>query len=1014
MRQTHTLKPTTSDGTFERIRAGGYNSGCKGCIQIRRPDQSRRTWTGLRQWVARPRTLKRLLPIPRVALACIIVLLWGLAEGSPQAGNQEGKTIRHVQLLSDGPLSRISTEDLHALIGLREGQRYSNTAAKHSIQRLHSTELFHNILIETRPVGNDSLDLDIVLVRRFYIRKITFNGDLKLEPRNLRQDLAFRAGEAFYPELMEETVARLKEMYQANGFYQAQVGPRFEVDHEAAQLKIDFKIQAGERARVAHLQFDIEGSVNSSTIQSLMKTRAGGPYSQRQMDQDIAAVERYFIRQGYLNPDIYLRGGAAYDAAGNSVSLVLRVVPRERSELVFEGIDPNSEELKGLSLFTERGSPLALLQESVEALESRFQREGYFLAGVSYETSGTEANPHIVVRVNKGNKYEVAEPVFEGNTTFDNDQLRRILRIEEAGFISPGVFSERLMREDAERIVSYCQQHGFMDVKVEPEIRADVPVHGKLTVAFKIQEGPRYLVESLRISGNQHLEESRLRREISMTEGRPFSPVGIAQDRASILAAYENLGYRGTDLQYEITYPKPARVDVKYTVEEGDKWYVEHVILAGLIETKRSAVQKEVVVGPGQPLSLERVLATETNLHNLAVFNRVDVKEAPSFGDPNLKNVIIRVEEAKKYNLLYGIGYSSFEGVRGTFGISNSNFLGMARTLSFGLRAGRQRQRANVSYTLPRMFGWQLPTVSSAAIDNEKALTQQLETRRAIRGRPFDAFRIIGSGQSERRLSARESFFVRLNFQNVRIDVPPDLATPLQFFREEEKIQLSSLSISYLNESRDDPVNPRSGFFLSGEALLATRLIGSDRQFFRILTQGQYYKQLATNVVLAMSLRIGAILPFANNLPATIENPVPISERFFSGGSTTLRGLPQDLAGPLLRDENGQIVLVDELGRPNPEGRPVPLGGNGLAIGNTELRFPVFWFISGAVFHDIGNVFSSITDVSQAGWSNAVGFGLRANTPVGPVRFDVGYNPEPPPTVGFRHWNFHLTIGHPF
>lgn len=983
MRQTHILKPTSNrDSTLSSVRAIGGR-------------HTRNAFLGV----------------------ILLAVSWIYA-GAQTTDATEGKTIHQVQLLSDGPLTKISTDDLHALIGLRQGGRYSKTEAKHTIERLHSTELFHDVLIDTRTVGNNAVDLDIVLVRRYYIKDITFDGELKLDQRDLRRDLAFRAGEAFYPELMEETISRIKETYQAHGLYQAKVEPKFEVDHEAALLKIVFNIQAGQQARVGGLQFDIEGKVNPATLQPLMQTHAGGPYSQRQMDQDIAALERYFIRQGYFNPDIYLRGGAVYDAASNSVSLILRVVPREHSQLVFEGIDPNSPELKGISLFTQRGSPLALLQESVEALQTKFQQEGYFLAGVSYETSGTETDPRIVVRVNKGNKYEVVEPIFEGNTTVGKEELRRILRIKPAGIISPGVFSDRIMREDAERIASYYQQRGFMDVKVTPEIRADIPIKGKLTVAFKIQEGQRYVVEKLEIIGNHQIDESRLRREVTSKEGQPFSPVAIAQDRANILTAYENMGYRGSDLHYEITYPQPARVSVKYVVEEGDKFNVEHVIVAGLIETKRSAVQNDVVIKPGQPLSLERVLATETNLHNLAVFNRVDVKETSSFDNPSDKNVIIRVEEARKYSLLYGIGYSSFEGVRGTFGISNSNFLGMARTLSFGLRAGRQRQRANISYTLPRLFSLEMPTVLTAAIDDEKAVTEtvngQVQARRAIRGRPFDAFRIIGSGQSERRLSARESFFIRVNFQNVRIDVPPNLATPLQFFREEERLRLSTVSISYLNESRDDPVDPKTGFFLSGEALLSTKLIGSERQFFRILTQGQWYKELFPKVVLATSLRIGAILPYANNLPVTVDNPVPISERFFSGGSTTLRGLPQDLAGPLLRDQNGQIVLVDEFGRPDPEGRPVPLGGNGLAIANVEIRFPVFWFLHGAVFYDIGNVFRSITDVSQAGWSNSIGFGLRANTPVGPVRLDVGYNPQPPPTKGFSHWNFHFSLGHPF
>ncbi|RPI28430.1 MAG: outer membrane protein assembly factor [Acidobacteria bacterium] len=944
-----------------------------------------------------------------------LLLTASLSASAQEAASVEGKAIRQIQLLSEGPLSRIATPDLISLIGFKKGGPYSSAEAKHAIQRLHSTELFHDVLIDVRPVGADSVDVDVILVRRFYIKEISFDGDLKLEPSDLRRDLAFRAGEAFYPELMEETVARLREMYQKQGFYQARIEPRFEVDYPTAELKIEFRIQAGTRAVVSVIQFDVEGGIDPTSLQSLISTRAGQPYSQLQMDQDIAVLERYFVRQGYLNPDIYLRGGAAYDAAGNSVSLVVRVVPRERSQLTFEGIDPNSKELEGLSLFSERGSALALLEESVEALETRVQRDGYFLAGVSYETSGTEENRRIVIRVNRGNRYRIAKALFEGNSTIPEERLKRILRIKEAGVLSRGEFTDRLAREDAERIASFYQQRGFMDVKVDREIRADYPEAGRLTVVFKIQEGPPYVLEDLQIVGNHQIDETALRREIQVKEGEPFSPVGIAQDRGNILAAYENQGYRGTDIQYEITYPQPGRARVRFVIEEGEKWYVDQVVLAGLVDTRPSAVKKEVVVHAGQPLSLERVLTTETNLHDLAVFSRVDVKQAPAFGDPNLRNVIIRVEEAKKYSLLYGIGYSSFEGVRGTFGVSNSNFMGRAHTLSLGLRAGRQRQRANVSYSLPRVFDWQLPTVLTAAIDNEKALTEQLETRRALRGRPFDAYRLIGSGQSERRLSARESFFIRANFQNIKIDVPPNLATPLQFFREEENLRLSSVAISYLNESRDDPLSPKFGFFLSGEALLSTKLIGSERQFFRILTQAQYYKQVFPNVVLATSLRLGMILPFANSLPADIENPVPISERFFSGGSTTLRGLTQDLAGPLLRDPaTGEIVLVDEFGRPDPEGRPVPLGGNGLAIGNVELRFPLFWFLSGAVFYDIGNVFRSITDVSQAGWSNAIGFGVRANTPVGPVRFDIGYNPKPPPTIGFSHWNFHFTLGHPF
>ena len=183
-------------------------------------------------------------------------------------------------------------------------------------------------------------------------------------------------------------------------------------------------------------------------------------------------------------------------------------------------------------------------------------------------------------------------------------------------------------------------------------------------------------------------------------------------------------------------------------------------------------------------------------------------------------------------------------------------------------------------------------------------------------------------------MSRRDALFFRYNFEKVRIDLPENLAAPLQFFREEEELRLSSFSVSYLNESRDNPTNPTVGFLVSGDTRLSARVIGSDEDFLRIFTQGQYYRKLFPDLVLASSLRLGVIAPFGKTASQPLENPIPISERFFSGGSTTLRGLPQDLAGPLLQDPvTGEVILVNDLGEPDPNGRPVPLAARGESRG---------------------------------------------------------------------------------
>jgi outer membrane protein insertion porin family/translocation and assembly module TamA len=190
---------------------------------------------------------------------------------------------------------------------------------------------------------------------------------------------------------------------------------------------------------------------------------------------------------------------------------------------------------------------------------------------------------------------------------------------------------------------------------------------------------------------------------------------------------------------------------------------------------------------------------------------------------------------------------------------------------------------------------------------------------------------------------------------------------------------------------------------------VAPRFLGSEAQFMRLFLQQQYFRLLPKRVVLAVSARFGWISPFGKNsvdssLPLNLQNPIPISERFFAGGSTSLRGFRLDQAGPLVP----QLTLLNG----KQQLQLVPIGGNALLIWNAEVRFPLAGFVRGALFYDAGNVFSRARDISPSGFSNTVGFGLRLNTPVGPLRGDVGYNLDPPPT--FKRTILFFTIGQTF
>ncbi len=925
----------------------------------------------------------------------------------------EGKMVRRLEIRADGRLTRISEADLFKLAAIREGEPYTSSRAQATLRRLYSTGIFHDVQIDVRESANDAVSVTVFLVRRFLMDQIRFTGQAEIDRRRLRRQLVLKSGEPYSDASLEETLVRLRRFYRRNGFHQAVVEPRFEIDHDEASVTLTFRIIAGQLARMKELEIEAPGDVDLASVQGSLVSARGSVFSRSQLDEDIRRVERDLARQGFAAASVH--ENLQYDRTDNTVSLRLRIRPGNRNVIEFEGIDLDQETLAALPIFSQKGLLENLLEATTAEIREIYQRRGDFLARVELERrDGAESNA-IVFRIERGARFRIRSVLFEGNEFVEDESLLGIVRVRKSGMFRRGRFTDRMAQDDVRAIEAYYRKRGFRDVEVSYELVATNPPGNNLMLTYKIREGGRYFIRDVRFVGNEELNRTVLENQLEGRPGTPFAFENLTRDRANLLAAYEDLGYRQVNCRFQTSFPEVGAAHIVYFIEEGPRHYTDVVVLFGNLSTKESVVRKEISITPGDPASLTQILATESDLYDLAVFSRVEIREVPSFVDPLRRNMVIQVEEARKYTLSYGGGYASSEGPRGTLGIRNGNFLGRAETLALGLRAGSKWQRANLSYSASRFFGRKLPTVTSLAANNERALTTHTEGDiRAPRGKPFDEFRVIFSTQTERPLSRRESMFFRYNFESVQITLPEDLDVPLQFFREQDRLRLSSFALSYLNESRDDPTNATQGFFLTGDTKLSLQAIGSDANFFRALVQGQYYQQLLPDLILASSLRLGWIGVYGLAGADEMSNPVPLSERFFSGGSTTLRGLPRELAGPLLRHpETDEIVLVNHRGEPDPAGRPVPLGGNALLIANLELRFPLMAFFTGALFYDGGNVLRTFGDL-PSNLTHAVGLGIQANTPLGPIRFDAGYNPRPPEVAGFKHWNFHFILGPSF
>lgn len=970
----------------------------------------------------KPQPLTR-FPLSLLAglIQVLTMALVGTAASAQTLDQLEGRIIRDVRISCDGPLNQISPEDLETLILLNEGEVLDLSQAHHSIARLFATEIFHDIQIRGEAIGTDQVDVTVDLIRRFKVAGISFSGQTEINTNLLRRELAFREGEPFSNRGAQETVRRLGELYKRQGYFSSQTEPGYEVDFANATIQINYNVNAGPRTTVRELDFDISGSIRPESVESLVKLKKGEFYSEALRDQDLESLREHLALIGYFRPEIYLRNGIRYDATSNSVALTFRIVTHERTNLEIRGIQLQRKDLARLPLFSERTIGDLPLEETANRITTDLQSQGYLLADVKISALGEKRSPEsITIEVDQGKKYELRGIRFEGNQSAATRNLISIMATQKPGAFGKGNLSGETMASDMERIRFYYEQLGFLETEVTPRYDTE---DGKLVLVYVINEGVRSRVRHITVIGNQEVSTETILAEMSLEPGGPFSPYALAQNRVNILSLYSNLGYIEADLDPELTTPEPGQVDISYRIEEGKRYFVSDVVVVGNVKTRRGVIFREILSEPGTPYSVDRNLRSETNLYDLSIFRKVNLSDVPDHESSQNRTLIFSVDEARKYTLLYGLGYSyNFEGIkaeglRGTFGMTVNNLRGSSNSLAFSLRAGATRQRGNLSYRMARLLGRKSPTIFSLTVDNDERI-ESAEDGVNFRGRPYNSFRAIASAQTERVLSRRESLFFRYNFERVLLNLPEDLDVPPEFYREEDNLLLSSLSMSYLNESRDQPADPRSGFFVSGDLKLASKFIGSQEQFIRFFAQGHYYhpvSRLWRELILAVSLRLGVIRPYGSPKQESRderENEVAISERFFAGGPTTLRGLPLDLAGPLLRDpETGEVILVD---RGKGKLTPVPLGGNALTIANAELRFPIYRFIGGNLFYDVGNVFPSLVKTGPVKLSHAVGFGLSINTPIGPARIDAAYNPNPPGYEGYSRWNFFLNIGHPF
>jgi len=947
------------------------------------------------------------------------------ASGPSGAAAYVGKPVSAVVLIVEG--KPLNDAMLLGLIESRAGSPLSMAAVRETIAHLYSLGRFQEVSAEAVADGG-GVRLTYQLVPVHSVQRLEFTGNLGLSKGQLRGAVVDRFSATPSAARAANVAEMLQNFYFDRGYLAAAIRPVVDVRHDPEATILTFEIESGPRASVRNVIVEGEPLQPREPFLDRVHATPGRTYQRVDVQEQLAEYVTQMHRQGRYEAQASHRILAQSDD-GRSVDLLVTVDPGPAITIRFEGDQLPKARLDELVPIRQEGAAdIDIIEDSERRIVRYLQQQGYWKAAVTSERREAKGQIEIVFTVRQGLQYRIDGDVgLSGNASIPILELRPALENLEDG----EVFTMANLDGALSSIRGIYLRRGFAQVKVESAVNESNPSpagEGRVKPAIVITEGPLITIGAITFSGNADLATDVLSARLGSRPGAAYYEPQVIQDRETVLTQYLNRGFASASVEVVLTMVDGSRLTIDFKVTEGPQSIIDHVLIVGNVKTDIRVIEREIQLQEGQPLGLQAMFDTRRRLGALGLFRRVRIEEIPH-GESNRRDVLITVEEAPSTTIGYGGGLelserlakdeaggavSRFElAPRGFFEIGRRNIRGKNRSANLytrlSLRSGFDEGDGGGQFSFaeyrvigvfrePLTFGWNADVTITGAFEQGVRSTFNFR-RRGI------------TGELLRRLTPQVRVGARYTFSNTTIfdqqlTEEGDQATIDRVFPQ---VNLSAIGSSIARDTRDDALEPTRGYFMSAEGSVASRFLGGQVGFIRSYVQAQGYRSLSSSrrVVFAGRAAVG----LADGLPREITttdvsgNPItqiiedlPASERFFAGGDTSVRGFALDSLGTAR-------TLT-------PSG--FPRGGNGLVLLNAELRFPVIGNLGAGIFVDAGNVFERVSQMDAAELRATAGFGLRYRSPVGPLRFDVGFKLDRRSYGDTDRQAFHFSFGHAF
>ncbi len=719
------------------------------------------------------------------------------------------------------------------------------------------------------------------------------------------------------------------------------------------------------------LAINVEGNrrIEAEAIKRVVKTQPGDIYNLKNLSDDLKAI----YAMGYFD-DIQIEAETQPD--GIIVTLKIKEKPTLR-RVSFSGSSWAFKEEEIEEVITaKRGAILNInvIQNDMDRITELYKEENYHNVKVDYkiyERKDNQADLEYIIE--GGEKFQIERIQFEGNSAFSNKELKSEMMTAESNilswFTSAGDLNENNLEQDVARLTSFYKNNGYMQARVgEPVVNF---IGNEIEITIKIDEGPRFKVGTVAVTGDLILPEEKLSASLKISQEEFYNREIIRNDVLKITDLYANRGFAYVDVAPSIEQDSEKLVvDITFDIKKGQEVYFEEIIISGNTKTRDKVIRRQLRVYEQERFSSMRLKRSVRNLYRLDFFE--DVKVDTTKGSADDKMILkIDVTEKSTGAFSFGAGYGNVESLYATLSIAERNLFGRGQRLELKGAFGSKTQNINLSFTEPYIYD--IPLSGTLSFYNWKYSFGAYDKDSFGGGLSF-SYPIFNYTR------ARLGYIYDLaNISNIDDDAPDSIQ------ELDGKNVKSSIKSSLRYDSRDNAFVPSEGSSHGFSFEFAG--LGGDIGFMKYIADTAVYIPLFWEFVLAPHMEGG----YVNK---THEKKLPDYEKFYLGGIGSLRGFERDDLAP--KDDDGNSI-----------------GGDKYVQFNLDLTFPLVKTqgVFGGLFFDTGRVYDDDEDIEfdPGDLRQSAGLGIRWLSPMGPVRLEYGWILDPKDTdKNTGNWEFSM------